>query len=370
MSTPENATPAPSLRQTDFLPARFSGNELNDDECLAHFLAFEDYLEAHKVNTGDPNNFSNVVNTFKRTLGGTARLWLEGKNFTNVSELKQSFLARFSKHQSYISHVQSFNNIRYVKNESADQHLSKIERAASKLGYGDSQIRDKLLTSLPQECRASILMSLPHDAPTKDIVTKAQCYFDLQSTTNTTPEVTFNIADNSTDSDGEIKSLISGMESLKTSVEEIQASLQTSSHPENNDPQSRPSRSPSRRSSPRPRPNRYRSPFRSPSLHRYNRSSSRSRTRNYSPRRHNSRSTNRSSSRSRDSKRIFICFYCNKPGHIQRNCLLRRAHIEQSMNFGNGYQQFPQQNFRPLSSLNTYPPPPNHSNNVNYSQNF
>ncbi|KAJ8048398.1 hypothetical protein HOLleu_00693 [Holothuria leucospilota] len=331
MSSAENATPAPSLRQTDFLPARFSGNELNDDECLAHFLAFEDYLEAHKVNTEDPNNFSNVINTFKRTLGGSARLWLEGKNFTNVSELKQNFLACFSKHKSYISHVQSFNNISYVKDHSADQHLSKIERAASKLGYDNSQVRDKLLTSLPQECRAAILMYLPHDAPTKDIVANAQCYFDL---------------------------------------EEIHASLQTSSHPENNDLQSRLSRSPSRRSSPRPRLNRYRSPFRSPSFHRDHRSSSRSRTRNYSPRRHNSRSTNRSSSRSRDNKRTVICFYCNKPGHIQRNCLLRRAHIEQSMNFGNSYQQFPQQNFRPLSSFNTYPPPPNHSDNANYPQNI
>ena len=367
MSTPaENEAPAPSgpsLRQTDFLPARFSGKEINDDECLAHFLAFQDYIEAHNVTT-DAENLSTVINIFKRTLTGSARLWIEGKTFTNVPDLKEKFLARFSKNKSYISHVQAFNNITYIKNDSADQHLSKIERAALKLGYGNTQIRDKFLTSLPQECRSAILMSLPSDAPTKDIVTKAQCFFDLNINNATAPnkvhEVTFNVTD--TDSNGDhIKSLVSDMESLRMSVEGLQASLKSNTD-KNADRQSR---SPSRRSSPRPNSSRYRSP----SNPRNDRSSSRSRKSAQFSRPRNDRSSSRSR---RDSKHrpTVVCFYCNKPGHIQRNCFLRRSHFEQSINFGNSYQQFPQQNFRPLSSFNANPPPPNHSNNFNYPQNF
>ena len=38
---------AVQLRQTDFLPARFDGANIDHDLCAAHFLNFVDYLDAH-----------------------------------------------------------------------------------------------------------------------------------------------------------------------------------------------------------------------------------------------------------------------------------------------------------------------------------
>ena len=81
-----------NLRSTDFLPNRFQGDKINADLARAHFLAFSDYLEAHNLqNPADNAQFQAVGSICKRTLQGTARIWIEGKNFSGSSKFKGLF---------------------------------------------------------------------------------------------------------------------------------------------------------------------------------------------------------------------------------------------------------------------------------------
>ena len=54
MTTPTPTTTRHNLRQTDFLPARFSGARLDRNDSTAHFLTFTDYLDAHDIDTTEP----------------------------------------------------------------------------------------------------------------------------------------------------------------------------------------------------------------------------------------------------------------------------------------------------------------------------
>lgn len=171
----------PALRQTDFLPTRFEGSVINRDACTAHFLLFSDYLESHKLSTPGTNaELQNVFSMFKRTLQGKARLWVEDQEFTSITDMKRKFIARFSPSKSKFALVNDFANLSYATGDSAEVHLSKIREAARKINYGDDQIRDKFLSTLPSQCRASVLMSAQDDR-LQTYVDRAQCYFDLNA---------------------------------------------------------------------------------------------------------------------------------------------------------------------------------------------
>ena len=90
--TTQTHSSRPNLRQTDFLPARFSGARLARDDSTAHFLTFADYLDAHDIDTTDANQLPTIVQTFKRTLQGQARLWIDKLTFRTYDDLKDSFI--------------------------------------------------------------------------------------------------------------------------------------------------------------------------------------------------------------------------------------------------------------------------------------
>ncbi|KAJ8049108.1 hypothetical protein HOLleu_01699 [Holothuria leucospilota] len=160
------AQPQQGLRVTDFLPTRFCGDKIDRDLCTAHFYTF---VALH-----------NVVQLFKRSLQGSARLWIEGKVFETLQDLQTSFINRFSPSHSQFAHVAPFESIMYARGESAEQHLSKISQLAQIIGYGEDQVRDKFLSTLPHKCRTAVLMSTP-DNNLETIVSRTQCFFDLQN---------------------------------------------------------------------------------------------------------------------------------------------------------------------------------------------
>ncbi|KAJ8038848.1 hypothetical protein HOLleu_16398 [Holothuria leucospilota] len=175
------AQPQQRLRVTDFLPTRFCGDKIDRDLCTAHFYTFVDYLEAHDLHEpADEAALHNVVQLFKRSLQGSARLWIEGKVFETLQDLQTSFTNRFSPSHSQFAHVAQFESITYTRGESAEQHLSKISQLAQIIGYGEDQVRDKFLSTLPPKCRTAVLMSTP-DNNLETIVSRTQCFFDLQN---------------------------------------------------------------------------------------------------------------------------------------------------------------------------------------------
>ena len=87
----------------------------------------------------------------------------EGKVFPDLNNLRQSVINRFSPAQSQFARVKEFELITYTAGDSAEIHLQKIRKAADRAGYGDVQVRDKFLSSLPEKCRAAVIKSFNPD---------------------------------------------------------------------------------------------------------------------------------------------------------------------------------------------------------------
>ena len=104
MASPSTPT-FPTLRQTDFLPNRFSGDTIDRDRCTAHILTFQDYLDAHDYDASDAAQLHTIIKIFKRSLQGQARLWIDGKAFDSFDALKSAFIGRLSGTKSKYAHV-------------------------------------------------------------------------------------------------------------------------------------------------------------------------------------------------------------------------------------------------------------------------
>ena len=305
-----------ALRSTDFLPKRFQGDSIDGDLARAHFLAFTDYLEAHGLdNPLDDEEFQAVVAIFKRTLHGTARIWIEGKAFQNIANLRSSFLARFSESSSHYALTRQFSELKYSQGDTAEAFLASIRKLALLLNYTELQVRDKFLNALPSECRSAVLMSTDRDADMDVLVEKVQCFFDLQKypepenstkiKTSVPSDSAFSIEDKHSQS-ADIADLCNKVDSLLNSQARRPASQGDTSSPR----QHHNSRDGRRRAPNRPNQSGNRLPF------------------------------------------AGVCYYCNTPGHRSRDCFLRRHHQQ--------VQYRPQ--YRPPSFPPPFMPPPQGQN--------
>lgn len=159
-----------NLRINDFLPSKFSGKQGQDPK--AHFLSFEDYLTVHDINEIAP-----IVARFKHTLEGTARLWVEGKQFANLNQLKAAFTQYFSGIHSREASARLFRNIAYSAGESVESYATKIRGAAEQLGYNEDMIRDQFLQGLPHNLQLQLSMSAAQNM--QQLIGFAQKYIDL-----------------------------------------------------------------------------------------------------------------------------------------------------------------------------------------------
>ena len=319
------AEPQNHLRVTDFLPARFQGDTIDADLARAHFLAFTDYLEAHELNGPDePGEIQDLTQIFIRTLKGQARLWIEGRQFGDLNALRDQFLARFSPSTSYIARSQAFRDLVYVPGKTAEVFLAKISKAALPLGYGDGQVRDKFLSSLPAQCKSAVLMSSPIDAPLADLVTKVQYYFDLNPIESqislediAMAKQASDLPDITTPSSEEIKELCGRIETMETKFnkESVERSTRPSGRTDTQDLR-----------------------------HRYHSSDGRA---------------FQSPGNFQRPRKPLICYRCRSPGHIARFCRLNMPQFaQQNARFPPNVQNvrfpappsWPQQNFPNMDS--------------------
>ncbi|XP_030839275.1 adenylate cyclase, terminal-differentiation specific-like [Strongylocentrotus purpuratus] len=304
---PNNGTTMPrhtTLRSTDFLPSRFTGDRLNRDDSTAHFLTFDDYLDAHDVDSTDRDQFPTILRTFRRTLQGQARLWIDGLTFSTYTDLKDAFVRRFSPAKSSYSHVRDFNTMTMTDGESAEAFLQRLRLTATYIDYGETQIKHRLLDSIPDDCRAAILMSASApDLSADEIAAKAQLFLDLrQDTTRQTKELTF---------------------STQTDIDDLRQqlnALKTSNATDNENDRGRP---PHRRPSTPTRTSRSASADQTHRDHyqqtRQDRSHDRNRDLNSDRR---GKSPYRREQTYNQRPRM-VCNYCYFPGHVWRDCRRR-----------------------------------------------
>ncbi|PIK40874.1 hypothetical protein BSL78_22273 [Apostichopus japonicus] len=219
-------------RPTDFLPSRFQGDVIDADLAEAHYLGFEDYLEVHKLPSQTTpeavaEEFNEICRIFKRTLKGQARLWIENKNFSTIADLRKQFLARFSPGLLPTLNHRHFTALSYTPGDTAQAHLAKISKAAAQLSYGEDQIRDKFISTLPLQCRSAVLMSASPQATIADLVMKVQCYFDLQiqSQPTASSELFMAMHDKASSVQTPTISASSEIHELCTKIQELEPSL-------------------------------------------------------------------------------------------------------------------------------------------------
>ena len=300
------------LKLTDALPTGFTGETLKREDAQAHWLSFEDYLITHGLdNPADAAAVNVIVNRFKLTLSKTARLWINGKNFANLDALQTAFVTRFSAQHSHFANVKLFDDMRYTPGEAAELYLNRIRLAAAPIGYGDDIIKNKFMATLPDACKANVLMSVADDATPDQVARLAQKCMDA------VPEVQREVSFSATvDSDNRPTATLDVAREL-TSIRDELHSLRL-----DNDAKSRGR-------------NRYRSPNHRGDSHSHTRSRDRHRSisRNRPSERSHSRGRYRSNSRSR-SRRVIFCDYCKYPGHKWRNCRKRHADMQRSEHTG------------------------------------
>lgn len=126
-----------------------------------------------------------VTKRFKLSLSGDARLWIEGKVFTGIADIKDRFLARFSPAKSKLATLQEFNNVKYAKEKGVDRLVEELKRLSNKIGYTDVQVRDRFLESLPSDCRTAVVMASTEGDNVDALATIAQRFLDVNSGSST-----------------------------------------------------------------------------------------------------------------------------------------------------------------------------------------
>ncbi|KAK6165822.1 hypothetical protein SNE40_022661 [Patella caerulea] len=316
---------------------KFEGTQLNRDLALAHFLSFEDFLVYNddELNPQSVAAIDTLLNIFKQTLKGKARLWIEGRVFRSRQDLKTQFLERFSENKTSYGLHQDFQSFKYETSSTPAENLEALEKLGNQLEVSRAQLKHKFISVLPTNCQQAVAMTTSENTSLSDIQAKVQCYFDVHSKTSavTSKEVSFATSD--------ISSIRDDLDALKLQVasNERSTNRSTSPHMRQN------SRGRSDSHSPHSH-NRHDSPHRSRYLDRsrLDHYSDRSRLPRYSDRsqqdshshsryQHSSRDQNptyyhnsQNAHSNRSSGTIF-CEYCLKPNHIWRSCYLREKHL-------------------------------------------
>ena len=174
-----------NLRLGDFFPRKFDGG--GGDSPLAHWLQYEDYCGVHDVEADVR------LTRFRMTLSGQARLWMEGKQFEDLNDLKRRFLEHFSGVHSREASVAAFRSIVYKPGESMDAYLDRIKPLAERLGYQDELVKDQFLHGLPHDVKVAV--SMANCDTVADMVVAAQRFSDLQAGRVSVREVTFAVGE-------------------------------------------------------------------------------------------------------------------------------------------------------------------------------
>jgi len=282
------------LRVNDFMPQRFDGKNLSD--APAHILSFEDYCTLQDI-----DNDGQMVQRFRVTLSGQARLWVEGKQFDTWEELKNSFLQYHSDSHTRESAVASFRGSLYKHGETAEQYLQRLKRLAERLNYNNEMIKDQYISGLPAEAKTAVAMARP--ANLAECVELAQQFLDL----NKHKEVSFNLQTQSVENvaDTQQSHLLAAISTLNESVTKLNLNRGRSNSREKN--------------------------HRAGSVDKQNyRKSSTERRPNFNTQNNQTSNSFRGRSTYREQR---SCHYCKKQGHLIRDCRKRQRQPNRNNRF-------------------------------------
>ena len=318
----------------------FSGKP--EEDASSHFLNFQDQitdLQAIAPADAPIHQLPAQLNKFKKTLRGKPRIWMEGKAFTTIANLRTAFIAKYGKEPSRSEDMRQLTRAQIGPNETLNQYADRLSEAAARLDFQDDFVVDLFIAGLPVDHQLYVKGKGPRTM--ENALKFSKEYRDIQKSSGgaSTSNINFNIKEDKTPALGdmmvELKALIIESNSRDNNPNGSRGILRKSPERSRHSPsrnvrfQQRPGWSPQRGRSPSPAPysrdrgsNRGYSSYRgrSPSPGRdkfYQRGRSPQRYQRTPPSSRGSTPT-RYGNTSANGK---TCWSCGKQGHFYRNCV-------------------------------------------------
>lgn len=140
------------VRVIDFLPKKY--NPVHPEcDAESHFLAFRDYLSSQT--TPERLDEEDVLEVFKFTLGGEARMWFQAHfPFESLDHMEQMFLKEYAPDlKSTTTAAKAFADLKYDPKTRISILINKILRLNRTLNYNDEVLRDRFMTAMPSNVR-------------------------------------------------------------------------------------------------------------------------------------------------------------------------------------------------------------------------
>jgi len=293
---------------------KFAG--LPHEKAAIHFMNWEDWLMCQlRIVSHDDflTTFDGQMSYYLCSLVGDARLWIQGRQFLSVDDLKRQFIKRFDKEPVYEADLKFLLNSKLPHNESVSSFGEKLEQAARRINFDERALVKITFEKLPEDCRKNLHGK--YFANFQELIHAAESYigaFSSKSTEVSPPAVHFSMTEvKSEQQEGDITR-------LETRIQELSDQLRAYSIADLKE-RGRP-----RQKSPHPKKD---SDIDPRDLPHYTGNRKRDDSRDKSERRSSSRGKSPHRSRSRGKsphdQQQRACWNCGKPGHLYRDCRIK-----------------------------------------------
>jgi len=129
---------------------------LPSEKAAIHFMSWDDWLmcQLRIVDKDDfLTTFDGQISYFLCSLVGEARLWIQGRVFLSIDDLKKQFIKKFDKEPVYEADLKFLLNAKLPSNESISNFGEKLEQAARRINFDERALVKITLEKLPEACR-------------------------------------------------------------------------------------------------------------------------------------------------------------------------------------------------------------------------
>ena len=297
-----------TMKPFDLLPKLFNG--LPTEDCRAHMDKYKDYIKAHNLDD------ATAVDRFSYSLDNEARRWRKKTTARTMEDLEKAFIERFSKIHTREGVLKAIQTKRLKPGQSVESFVSELRELGERIQLGDDNIKDFFIAGLPKTLRATVSLLGLEDL--ERMISRIQKYLEIDPENASHDQIvdtvaTTNLQLSMHEMTDKVSNAITGLKASMDARDKVvdklvKMKLSSSSSESNADEDDSDSDS---EADVRLRKKRQRS-----KKDRDRRTSKRS---DKPRRRTDRRDRGRFASRTPPT-----CYYCNKVGHIQRNCLFRQ----------------------------------------------
>ena len=218
VDNPPNPTMDPLLPSAlagvlDNNSSTFSGKF--EEDATSHFLNFQDNitdLQAIAPEDAPIHTVRAQVNKFKKTLRGKPRLWMEGKNFDTIEELRKAFIGKYGKEPSRSEDMRQLTRAHIGVKESLNEYADRLSEAARRLEFQEEFLVDLFVAGLPSEQQLYVRGKGPRSM--ERALKDAKEYRDIQKASTISPSANVQFAVQEEKTSGQLSQVIDELKAL------------------------------------------------------------------------------------------------------------------------------------------------------------